>query len=362
MASQQNTNGDDQTASPPGVSPADYWAVEELLGRKPQGHFSIAVRSSSGQPVVIENAPLMDDGRPMPTRYWLLDKDLVKAIGRLESEGGVNQAQAEVDPRELEACHQRHHDQRNGLLPPSHTGPKPYGGVGGTRIGVKCLHAHYANYLVTGEDPVGEWVEQKLLDQKTQDPTDRTDTEWGKAHYRTVANPGDGPTLVIHLGQRDTWYVLGGVGSEPLVWRAELTGTALTTAYFEVDPPRPGELSAALSIVELHITDALRELPPLGLVLGELAVIGTGDAALLAAIELGVEESALDPHHIAHRADLEDLFRTIASESKADRAHNPGLPPTRVDDIVGTMCVLIETMRQLTIDQIRIHRSGESAP
>jgi hypothetical protein len=30
--------------------------------------------------------------------------------------------------------------------------------VGGTRQGVKCLHAHLAWWLVGGEDPVGEWT------------------------------------------------------------------------------------------------------------------------------------------------------------------------------------------------------------
>ncbi len=39
-----------------------------------------------------------------------------------------------------------------------HTGPRPFGGVGGTRQGVKCLHAHYAWLLAGGDDPVGRWV------------------------------------------------------------------------------------------------------------------------------------------------------------------------------------------------------------
>jgi hypothetical protein len=34
--------------------------------------------------------------------------------------------------------------------------------VGGTRRGVKCLHAHYAWYLVGGDDPVGRWVAEQL--------------------------------------------------------------------------------------------------------------------------------------------------------------------------------------------------------
>ena len=35
-------------------------------------------------------------------------------------------------------------------------------GVGGTRRGVKCLHAHYAWFLAGGDDPVGRWVAGRL--------------------------------------------------------------------------------------------------------------------------------------------------------------------------------------------------------
>jgi len=34
--------------------------------------------------------------------------------------------------------------------------------VGGTRIGVKCLHAHFGWWLAVGNDPVGQWVADKL--------------------------------------------------------------------------------------------------------------------------------------------------------------------------------------------------------
>ena len=40
--------------------------------------------------------------------------------------------------------------------------PRPSGGVGGTRTGVKCLHAHYAWHLAGGDDPVGRWVADHL--------------------------------------------------------------------------------------------------------------------------------------------------------------------------------------------------------
>jgi len=39
---------------------------------------------------------------------------------------------------------------------------RPSGGVGGTRRGVKCLHAHIAWYLAGGDDPVGRWVVGEL--------------------------------------------------------------------------------------------------------------------------------------------------------------------------------------------------------
>ena len=45
-----------------------------------------------------------------------------------------------------------------------HAGPRPSGGVAGTRTGVKCLHAHYAYHLAGGDDPVGRWVAAKLAE------------------------------------------------------------------------------------------------------------------------------------------------------------------------------------------------------
>ena len=91
----------------------------------------------------------------MPTRYWLVDPELRAAIGRLEAAGGVNRAEAEVDADALAAAHERYRAERDAALPPDHVGPRPSGGVGGTRTGVKCLHAHYAWYLAGGDDPVG---------------------------------------------------------------------------------------------------------------------------------------------------------------------------------------------------------------
>jgi hypothetical protein len=101
----------------------------------------------------------------MPTRYWLVGEPERTTVGRLESAGGVDRAEAEVDPDELAAAHARYAAERDAELPPGWAGPRPSGGVGGTRVGVKCLHAHYAWYLAGGDDPVGRWVADHLGEQ-----------------------------------------------------------------------------------------------------------------------------------------------------------------------------------------------------
>jgi hypothetical protein len=113
-------------------------------------------------PVVIRNAPLLDDGTPMPTRYWLVGRTARDAVSRLEADAGVRRAEAEVDRDLLAAAHARYAAERDAALPAEPTGPRPTGGVGGTREGVKCLHAHYAWYLAGGDDPVGRWVAEQL--------------------------------------------------------------------------------------------------------------------------------------------------------------------------------------------------------
>ena len=146
----------------PGADVDDVAAVTVLLGRTPRAEFSVSVRHPSGAPIVIRNAAFLDDGTPLPTRYWLIDPELVRAVARLEADGGVRAAQAAVDPTALAAAHERYAAERDATIPADHAGPRPYGGVGGTRVGVKCLHAHYAHTLAGGDDPVGEWVAAQL--------------------------------------------------------------------------------------------------------------------------------------------------------------------------------------------------------
>ncbi len=139
--------------------------VERLLGRPARGDFDVVVRTPDGQPAVIRNAPLLQDGTPMPTRYYLVDAALVRAVSRLEADGGVRRAEADIDADVIADVHRRYALERDRAMPAGHTGPRPTGGVGGTRLGVKCLHAHVAHELAGGDDAVGRWALDRLPDE-----------------------------------------------------------------------------------------------------------------------------------------------------------------------------------------------------
>lgn len=120
------------------------------------------MRCHLGLPVVAAVPPLLDDGTPFPTRYWLSCPLASVRVGRLESIGGVRRMESRVesDPvlsTRLAAAHVRYAQERDALLPEG-DGPRPHGGVAGASAGVKCLHAHYADHAAGNDNPVGEMV------------------------------------------------------------------------------------------------------------------------------------------------------------------------------------------------------------
>ena len=139
------------------ASPQDVLQVEELLGRTLSGRCAVVVRRLDGSPVVIENEPHMRDGTPMPTLFWLIDPELHDEVSRIEGSGGVHRFEDLVDPERLIRTHATYEQRRKEATVKS-DGAQPSGGVGGTRIGIKCLHAHLANFLVGSPDPVGKLV------------------------------------------------------------------------------------------------------------------------------------------------------------------------------------------------------------
>jgi len=438
------------------VDEADRAAVEALLGRPIQGDFEIVVRHGDGSPVVLRNAPLLRDGTPMPTRYWLVGEPERTWVSRLEADGGVNRAEAEVDLDALAAAHVRYAAERDAAIPITHTGHRPSGGVGGTRAGVKCLHAHYAWHLAGGDDPVGRWIEEHLDATRTMsvlaaidcgtnstrllisdgrrtidrrmvitrlgsgvDASGHLDSdaiqrtvdvlrdyralmdERGVTRVRITAtsaardaanaadffdaaeavigtrpellsgeeegqlsfagatadlDPSEGPFLVVDIGGGSTECMVGTDRVEA-VRSFDVGCVRLTEKHLESDPPAPEELSNAIAEAADWFDDLRREVPAVAQARTVVGLAGT--ISTVAAVEIGLAEWDREAiHHFRlTRAAIEDVFRTLATESLADRVHNPGLEAARADVIVGGCCALVAFVRALGIDELLVSES-----
>ena len=79
----------------------------------------------------------------------------------------------------------------------------------------------------------------------------------------------------------------------------------------------------------------------------------------MAAVELGLQEWDRDAiHHFRFdRAAIEDVFRTLVTESMADRMHNPGLEPDRADVIVAGACIFVAIVRWLGVEECLVSES-----
>lgn len=142
--------------------------LEAQIGRPLRADSDVVARCHLGLPVVADVPPVLDDGTPFPTRFWLSCPLACTRVGRMEGNGGVRamERRAAADPlfgARLDAAHTRYAAERDARVTPGAGGPVPTGGVAGARAGVKCLHAHYADHVAGNDNPVGEavapWVE-----------------------------------------------------------------------------------------------------------------------------------------------------------------------------------------------------------
>jgi exopolyphosphatase/guanosine-5'-triphosphate,3'-diphosphate pyrophosphatase len=169
-------------------------------------------------------------------------------------------------------------------------------------------------------------------------------------------DPDDGPFLVCDIGGGSTEFIFGTTEPEATI-SVDVGCVRMTEAWLHSDPPKPEELSQALSVIELHCDDVLRAIPQIGEAKTFVGLAGTVNAA--AAVEIGMTTYDRDKvHHLRMtRAMVEDVFRTLATESLEDRKDNPGLEPERADVIVGGMCVLVTVMRRFGLREMLVSES-----
>jgi uncharacterized protein len=145
----------DNTPAPLHHTDYDEHVVAAQLGRPTRGRWAVARRCHLGVPMVIENAPRLEDGSPFPTLFWLTCPILAKRVSKLESDGRMAEVTERLRDRglraRLEDAIERYVKRRDGHEPLSDAGPPPGGGPDR----VKCLHAHVAHELADGPNPVG---------------------------------------------------------------------------------------------------------------------------------------------------------------------------------------------------------------
>lgn len=159
-----------------------------------------------------------------------------------------------------------------------------------------------------------------------------------------AAHPPDqaGLTVTIHDDHVDLVMTGGGRHTMPV---GPLTIGAVE--FERRDPPPPACLTNALGTVHDHLDDILIESP---IVAAAPSIVFVGHHAdALARVEFG-DAGVPTPHH-ATRADIDEVFRTLVSESAVDRLANPGLDADHVGTIIATCCVVLAIMRRLALGE-----------
>lgn len=165
------------------VSVKDVAIIAGQIKRRPRQLHGIGRRCWNHAPQVVVNHPLPQgdqDAHFFPTVFWLTCPEAIRHISRIEDLGIINQVQMEMRRnqaflQDMRDAHLEYIYIRRTLLGPEHmlrlrASEKSLAkhvetvGIGGTADfeGVKCLHMHYAHYLVTGNNPIGGLVKDLI--------------------------------------------------------------------------------------------------------------------------------------------------------------------------------------------------------
>lgn len=166
----------------------DLETLTAQIKRLPRGVIGLVMRCPSGCPRVVVTSPVIRDAAAaeiFPTLFWITCPALTEFLARLESDGWLERLQYLLDRNNdlesgLLAAHQEYaflrrqslpsteydrlrQDRQDGLYVIENTG------VGGARNlkRIKCLHAHYAHWLATRNNPIGQLVELIVQESET---------------------------------------------------------------------------------------------------------------------------------------------------------------------------------------------------
>ncbi len=164
-------------------------------------------------------------------------------------------------------------------------------------------------------------------------------------------DPDDGPFLVADVGGGSTEFAVGVPPEPDGVLSTDIGCVRITEKFLHSDPPLPEELSQAFDVVRGHLDDVARVIPSVVDVRRFVGLAGT--VTTMAAVELGLPTYDRDRihHFVLTRAAAEDVFRTLATESRRQRIHNPGLEEARADVIVGGAIIVVAILRYFELEE-----------
>jgi len=164
-------------------------------------------------------------------------------------------------------------------------------------------------------------------------------------------DPALGPFLIVDIGGGSTEFILGTDHVEGVL-SVDVGCVRLTEKFLDHDPPLPEELTACISFAEAYLDDVDRGIPSARDATTVIGLAGTVSTVVAVEIGLATYDREAIHHFVLTRDAAEDVFRTLATESRADRIHNPGLEEARADVIVGGCCVLVALFRRFGFDEM----------
>jgi exopolyphosphatase/guanosine-5'-triphosphate,3'-diphosphate pyrophosphatase len=169
-------------------------------------------------------------------------------------------------------------------------------------------------------------------------------------------DPADGPFLVVDIGGGSTEFIVGTDAVDGVV-STDMGCVRVTERFLHSDPPAPEELANAIGVVRDILDDVEREMPAVRQARRLVGLAGT--ITTMAAVEIGLPayDQSRTHHFVLTHDAAEDVFRTLATEARAARIHNPGLEEARADVIVGGAIILVTIMRTWGIDECLVSES-----
>lgn len=150
------------TPEPVGAA-SDEQVLRAQLGRQPREPWAVSSRCSHGRPSTVLTGPVLCDGTPFPTLYWLTCPWLCAYVDGLESSGVTGEWRRRLSNESDLASQMLHaEEQYRSRRAQAAGGQDPCAtvGIAGQRdsSATKCIHAHVAAALAGIDDPIGNDV------------------------------------------------------------------------------------------------------------------------------------------------------------------------------------------------------------